>query len=622
LAALPKLNISKGKLSTRLQFCKKLLQKLFSRKYRDFAWPFYTAVDAESLQLPDYHTVIKKPMDLSLIKSKLENKQYSTPREFESDMNLVFRNCRRYNPPDSEIYQMCRKLQDVFEEGYALLPDESDVESGTSLDSHSKPDGKSSGKLNGHSSSINNTQNIDIIGQRDVAEKLEKLQEVVLSLQKQVTGATIASPEGVKKRLFTKTRRSMGKSFSGGRWSGKTSGQRPDPVKHKQVSQFKKKESVKPSKKRLKNSPLDEVINKKHKKEATLPMTLSEQRELGNNIRSLTREEIKPLLKIIRDQIPRLTGGEESKREEVQIDIASLDAATLRRLDGYVKSVIASKSKSQLGSVYSKAEAQRLRRGDSSDSSGLSTSDSGLSDSSTSDIFSDSDDDFTTKSNEDLVEQKKEPEEPFMSGLANGVGAKTKLVSGEQPAKLINKLSETPLLSPCTVLSPTNKGELAGFQLPAPTTDLSKKVVKLSNASAWGSLANVDVSGRPSCNSNGRSEGPRPVMDDLFAEYKSKAIESFQKAEDIKRRERLEVEERLKAQVQQKLEEEKREKHIKLEKLREEEELRIKTEKERSEREAAKQRRREEERKRRQDELSTLEQDDLHKAFDLETAFD
>ena len=36
-----------------------------------YAWPFYQPVDAQSLGLADYHTIIKKPMDLGTVKVSL-----------------------------------------------------------------------------------------------------------------------------------------------------------------------------------------------------------------------------------------------------------------------------------------------------------------------------------------------------------------------------------------------------------------------------------------------------------------------------------------------------------------------------------------------------------------------
>lgn len=41
---------------------------MLSKKHSTYAWPFYRPVDAEALQLHDYHDIIKYPMDLSTVK--------------------------------------------------------------------------------------------------------------------------------------------------------------------------------------------------------------------------------------------------------------------------------------------------------------------------------------------------------------------------------------------------------------------------------------------------------------------------------------------------------------------------------------------------------------------------
>ncbi|RIA91029.1 Bromodomain-containing protein [Glomus cerebriforme] len=46
---------------------------------------------------------IKHSMDLSTINSKLENYQYTSTKEFEEDIRLIFRNCCKYNDTGSDI---------------------------------------------------------------------------------------------------------------------------------------------------------------------------------------------------------------------------------------------------------------------------------------------------------------------------------------------------------------------------------------------------------------------------------------------------------------------------------------------------------------------------------------
>ena len=47
----------------------------------------------------DYYTIIKQPMDMSKIKKKLENHEYSCSQECIDDFRLMFSNCITYNKP-------------------------------------------------------------------------------------------------------------------------------------------------------------------------------------------------------------------------------------------------------------------------------------------------------------------------------------------------------------------------------------------------------------------------------------------------------------------------------------------------------------------------------------------
>ncbi|PKB99079.1 Bromodomain-containing protein, partial [Rhizophagus irregularis] len=57
---------------------------------------------------------IKNPMDLFTINSKLENNQYTSIKEFEKDIRLIFRNCYTYNNIESDIYYLGEELESVF----------------------------------------------------------------------------------------------------------------------------------------------------------------------------------------------------------------------------------------------------------------------------------------------------------------------------------------------------------------------------------------------------------------------------------------------------------------------------------------------------------------------------
>ncbi|XP_033910287.2 tripartite motif-containing protein 66-like isoform X1 [Acipenser ruthenus] len=87
-----------------------------------------------------YYQIIKKPIDLSVIRSKLNKRSplcYYTPEEFVADVFLMFRNCAKFNYPDSEVAQagssleafFNEKLKEVFpDKAFQDLTDDSDPE--------------------------------------------------------------------------------------------------------------------------------------------------------------------------------------------------------------------------------------------------------------------------------------------------------------------------------------------------------------------------------------------------------------------------------------------------------------------------------------------------------------
>ncbi|XP_010550189.1 PREDICTED: transcription factor GTE9 [Tarenaya hassleriana] len=92
--------------------CEALLKRLMSHQY---AWVFNTPVDVIKLNIPDYLTVIKHPMDLGTVKSKLTSGTYSSPLEFAADVRLTFTNAMAYNPPGNDVYIMADTLSKFFE---------------------------------------------------------------------------------------------------------------------------------------------------------------------------------------------------------------------------------------------------------------------------------------------------------------------------------------------------------------------------------------------------------------------------------------------------------------------------------------------------------------------------
>ncbi|KAG0483354.1 hypothetical protein HPP92_011438 [Vanilla planifolia] len=98
--------------------CETLLKRLMAHQY---AWVFNVPVDIVKLNIPDYLTVIKQPMDLGTIKSKVASGAYSSPLDFASDVRLTFSNAMIYNPPGNDVHGMADVMSKFFEKRWKQI---------------------------------------------------------------------------------------------------------------------------------------------------------------------------------------------------------------------------------------------------------------------------------------------------------------------------------------------------------------------------------------------------------------------------------------------------------------------------------------------------------------------
>uniref|UniRef100_A0A673ML91 E3 ubiquitin-protein ligase TRIM33 n=1 Tax=Sinocyclocheilus rhinocerous TaxID=307959 RepID=A0A673ML91_9TELE len=97
--------------------CERLLLHVFCH---ELSTEFQEPVPAS---VPNYYKIIKHPMDLTLVKRKLQRKHplhYKSPKEFVSDVRLVFSNCAKFN-------EMSRIIQVYDEEKQSNVQADSEV---------------------------------------------------------------------------------------------------------------------------------------------------------------------------------------------------------------------------------------------------------------------------------------------------------------------------------------------------------------------------------------------------------------------------------------------------------------------------------------------------------------
>ncbi|KAF0488722.1 Bromodomain-containing protein [Gigaspora margarita] len=122
LPDVPAARRKKIKKNTDVAFCREVVRELRKKIHWHYAYPFYEPVDAAKLGVPDYYRIITRPMDLSTINTKLENDHYVNADEFEADIRLMFQNCYTYNGPGSDVYNMGKELEKVFDRKWAERP--------------------------------------------------------------------------------------------------------------------------------------------------------------------------------------------------------------------------------------------------------------------------------------------------------------------------------------------------------------------------------------------------------------------------------------------------------------------------------------------------------------------
>ncbi|KAM7390993.1 hypothetical protein PAMP_021711 [Pampus punctatissimus] len=373
-----------GKLGEQMKHCDAILKEMLSKKHAAYAWPFYKPVDAEALELHDYHDIIKHPMDLSTVRKKMDKGEYSDPQSFATDVRLMFSNCYKYNPPDHEVVAMARKLQDVFEMRFAKIPDEgleASVPSTTPLVSKSTASSDSSNNSSSDESSDS---------EEERATRLAELQEQLKAVHEQLavlSQAPVSKPKKKKEKKDKEKKKEKEKDKGNkGKMEEekkpKAAAQQPKPVNQKKAPARKANSTVTATRQPKKGSKTSGggSANGDDGEESSLPMSYDEKRQLSLDINRLPGEKLGRVVHIIQSREPSLR---DSNPDEIEIDFETLKPSTLRELERYVKSCLQKKQRKLLqkaaGGGASGGGASRLSGSSSSssdDSSSTGTSSS------------------------------------------------------------------------------------------------------------------------------------------------------------------------------------------------------------------------------------------------------
>ncbi|XP_024967204.1 uncharacterized protein LOC112507040 [Cynara cardunculus var. scolymus] len=102
---------------------KKLLVFILDRlQKKDTHGVFSDPVDPN--ELPDYHEIIKQPMDFGTVRSKLDEGVYSNLEELEADVYLICSNAMQYNSSDTIYFRQARSIQELAKRDFENLRQE------------------------------------------------------------------------------------------------------------------------------------------------------------------------------------------------------------------------------------------------------------------------------------------------------------------------------------------------------------------------------------------------------------------------------------------------------------------------------------------------------------------
>ncbi|KAI0786017.1 Bromodomain-containing protein [Abortiporus biennis] len=277
----------KGGLDSRtaeqLRFCDKVLKELHKKTHYAIASPFYDPVDWVKLEIPSYPKLIKKPMDLSTMRKKLDAGEYPTADKFHDDFKLMIRNCFTFNPSGTPVNLCGQQLQRLFEEKWQNLPtaEGSDEE----YDEDMEEDDEESTK----------------------ARMIAQMESQIQSMSRELEGLKKTKGKDEKKKEKKKEKKEKHVPVAS------TSKAPPKPAK---TSTNSKKTS-----KTLKKPIADDDV-----------LSFEQKKDLSEAISQLDGVKLERVIQIIHEGVPEIRDS----TEEIELEVDQLPAAVLTKLYNFV----------------------------------------------------------------------------------------------------------------------------------------------------------------------------------------------------------------------------------------------------------------------------------------------
>lgn len=315
-------------ISDELKFCYRVIDDLLKPAHQDVAWVFYDLPAKDFDWAPAYYTIIKKPIALIPIQRKLKSGGHPDLAAFDADMQLMFRNCFTFNPPDSDVYIMGATLKDVYEAKMQKKPvpppfpvDDDDEDEDEDEDEEDEDDDEDDAN----------------------AVLVQQLQKQIGELES--TLETLESGKNKNPLLITSTRVALNSVQAALAGAMSVTGMSKRKNKKRSASSLDKKSKAgdkkrkSPAAKKPRTSGSSPTSRKRgtgagSDEDDVRTVTFDQKEELAAKITELSDERLEGAIRIINEDKPPDAQGAED--EEIELDIDELSPQTLYKLYKYV----------------------------------------------------------------------------------------------------------------------------------------------------------------------------------------------------------------------------------------------------------------------------------------------
>ncbi|KAL8554861.1 hypothetical protein ACS0TY_002874 [Phlomoides rotata] len=305
-----------------LKECGKIVSKLIKHKH---GYVFKIPVDAVAFGLHDYHSIVKRPMDLGTVKSNLAKNLYRSPSEFAADIRLTFNNALLYNPKTDPVNGMAEQLLARFEELFKPIQEK--------MDGLINQRGR--GEMDVHEFRANNELPFREVVELQGSSWNNHGNQIISSPIRGKKSKPRASPVPVAPVLKKAERMQTPMRAHS---TASTPSNPPQPMNQQALMP----EPLPPSPVRATSLPSkDQKVGRggtfrQPKPRAKDPnkreMNMEEKQKLGLGLQSLPQEKMPQLVQIIRKRNEHLA----QDGDEIELDIEALDTETLWELDRFV----------------------------------------------------------------------------------------------------------------------------------------------------------------------------------------------------------------------------------------------------------------------------------------------